>query len=90
MRRGCVDGRGPIRRDWFLGTKPGEWASMAVCSQGQYDVPEGLIFSFPCTTKDGNWTIVEGLEHNDYAKAAIKRTADELLAEKAAVADLLG
>lgn len=76
-------------RDWFHGTAKGEWASMAVCSQGQYGVPEGLIFSFPVTVKGGEWSIVEGLEHNDYAKAKIKATADELLSEKAAVADLL-
>ena len=77
-------------RDWFKGTADGEWASMAICSQGWYDVPEGLIYSFPVTVKDGVYTVVEGLEHDDYAKAKIQATADDLSSEKAAVADLLG
>ena len=49
-------------RDWLLGTAEGDWVSMAVLSDGSYGVPEGLISSFPVTTKDGNWTIVQGLD----------------------------
>ena len=46
-------------RDWLLGSPDGDWVSMAVISDGSYGVPEGLISSFPVTTKDGNWTIVQ-------------------------------
>ncbi len=46
-------------RDWLLGTPDGDWVSMAVLSDGSYGVPEGLISSFPVTTKDGNWSIVQ-------------------------------
>ena len=76
-------------RDWFFGTKEGEFVSMAVCSNGEYGVPKGLIFSFPVTIKDGKWTIVEGLELNDFSKEKIKATADELVEEREAVAHLL-
>ena len=75
---------------WFFGTADGEWASMAVPSQGQYGVPEGLIFSFPVTVKDGAVSVVEGLEFNDFAAAKLQATIDELQEERAAVADLLG
>lgn len=77
-------------RSWWLGTADGDWTSMAVVSDGSYDVPEGLVFSFPCTVKDKEWTIVQGIEHNGYAQAQIRATADELVSERAAVADLLG
>src|SRR5215211_6732428 len=45
--------------DWVLGTSEGDWVSMAVYSDGSYDVPEGLIFTYPCTTKNGKWSIVQ-------------------------------
>jgi malate dehydrogenase len=77
-------------RTWWTGTAPGEWTSMAVPSQGQYGIPEGLIFSFPVTIQNGVYTVVEGLVHGDYAQAAIARNVEELLGERAAVADLLG
>lgn len=77
-------------RDWHRETPKGEWTSMAVHSKGEYGVSEGLIFSYPvrCDGK-GNYKIVEGLELNDFAKAKIKLTEDELLGEREAIADLL-
>lgn len=75
--------------DWFFGTAAGEFVSMAVKSNGEYGVPEGLIFSFPVTIKDGKWSIVEGLELNAFSKERIKATADELAGEREAVAHLL-
>ena len=63
---------------------------MAVVSKGEYGVPEGLIFSFPVTIKDGVWSIVEGIELNDFSKEKIAATADELVGEREAVAHLLG
>lgn len=47
--------------DWFVGTFPGQFVSMAVISDGSYGVPEGLCFSFPVTCKNGRWEIVKGL-----------------------------
>jgi malate dehydrogenase len=74
---------------WFHGTAAGEWASMAVCSNGQYGVPEGLIFSYPCTVQDGQWQVVEGIEHGAFAQGRLQGTIDELVGERDAVKDLL-
>jgi malate dehydrogenase len=76
-------------RSWWCGTPDGDWTSMAITSDGSYGVPAGLIFSFPCTVTDGLATIVQGLKHSEYAQAKIKATADELVSERAAVAELL-
>lgn len=77
-------------RDWHRKTPEGQWTSMAVPSTGAYGVEEGLIFSFPVTTDgEGNYSIVEGLELNDFAKAKIKATEDELKSEREAIKDLL-
>jgi malate dehydrogenase len=75
-------------RDWLLGTKDGDWTSMAVVSDGSYGVPEGLISSFPVTTADGNWSIVQDLEINDFSRARIDASAAELSDERDAVRDL--
>lgn len=71
------------------GNAAGDFTSMGVWSEGQYGVPKGLIFSFPVTSKGGNWSIVEGLEHDDFAKAKIAATTTELLNERETVKDLL-
>ena len=60
-------------RDWALGTPAGDWVSMAVPSDGSYGVPEGLISGFPCTTKNGVWSIVPGLDIDDFSRAASTR-----------------
>lgn len=73
--------------DWVLGTNGG-WVSMAVPSDGSYGVDEGLISSFPVTTANGEYEIVQGLEHNDFAKAKIEATVDELRGERDAVKQL--
>jgi malate dehydrogenase len=75
-------------RDWLLGTPDGNWASMAVVSDGSYGVPEGLISSFPVTTKGGNWTIVSGLEIDDFSRARIDKSTAELAEERSAVTEL--
>lgn len=74
--------------DWIGGTAQGDWTSMAVCSDGSYGVPEGLISSFPVTCVGGEHTIVPGLEINDFSRARIDAGVDELEQERAAVADL--
>ena len=74
--------------DWLLGTPKDDWVSMAVISDGSYGVPEGLISSFPVTTENGNWTIVQGREINDFSRARIDKTTGELADERKAVTDL--
>jgi malate dehydrogenase len=75
-------------RDWLLGTKDGDWTSMAVRSDGSYGVPEGLISSFPVTTRSGDWQIVPGLDINDFSRARIDASAAELVEERDAVNQL--
>ena len=69
-------------------TPDGDWVSMAVDSDGSYDVPEGLISSFPVTTKDGDWEIVQGLEIDDFSRCRIDACVAELAEERDAVKDL--
>lgn len=61
---------------------------MAVISDGSYGVPEGLISSFPVTTKDGDWTIVQGLEIDEFSRSRIDKTTAELADERNAVTQL--
>jgi len=75
-------------REWVLGTSDGDWASMAVCSDGSYGVPEGLISGFPCTTDNGVWKIVPGLAVNEFSRGRIDASVGELGEERDAVADL--
>jgi malate dehydrogenase len=69
-------------RDWWLGTRPGEWVSMGVYSDGSYGVPKGIVFSYPLTIQNGKWSIVQGINIDDFGREKLKITADELLAEK--------
>lgn len=66
-------------------TKAGESYSVALCSQGQYDVDKGLIFSFPCVTKSGKVSVIEGIKHNEFGLKKLKETLDELRGERDAV-----
>jgi malate dehydrogenase len=74
--------------DWVLGTPEGDWVSMSVPSDGSYGVPEGVIAGFPCTSRDGEYTIVEGLEIDDFSRARIDASVAELFEERAAVQEL--
>jgi malate dehydrogenase len=75
-------------RSWHLGTPEGDWVSMAVPSDGSYGVPEGLISSFPCTCAGGDYSIVQGLEIDDFSRARIDASVGELAEERDAVAEL--
>ncbi len=75
-------------RTWIDGTADGDWTSMAVKSDGSYDVPEGLVSSFPVTVKDGKWEIVQGLEIDDFSRGKIDATVKELQEEREAVQGL--
>jgi malate dehydrogenase len=72
-----------------LGTRPDDWTSLAVVSRGEYGTPEGLQFGFPVSTDGRNWRVVEGIEHNAFAKEKIRLTTEELLEERELVKDLL-
>ncbi|XP_043269551.1 malate dehydrogenase, cytoplasmic [Venturia canescens] len=74
---------GDHMRDWWVGTKPGQWVSMGVVSDGSYGIPNDIVFSFPVTIKDKQFKIVQGLSINDFARSKLKVTASELEEERA-------
>ena len=74
---------------WCLGTDEDDWVSMAIPSDGSYGIEEGLIYSFPVTCKDGKYSIVQGLEIDDYSREKMRITERELIAERDMVAELL-
>jgi malate dehydrogenase len=74
--------------DWVNGTPDGDWVSMSVPSDGSYDVPEGIISSFPCTCSGGAYEIVQGLEIDEFSRGRIDASAAELIEERDAVAGL--
>jgi malate dehydrogenase len=76
-------------RSWALGSDDGDWVSMGIYSDGSYGIQEGLIYSFPCVCKNGDWEIVQGLEINDFSRARMAATEKELAEERDAVSHLL-
>lgn len=76
-------------RDWALGSASDDWVSMGVYSDGSYGIAEGLIYSFPCVCKNGDWEIVQGLDISDFSQEKMKATETELAEERDAVAHLL-
>jgi len=74
-------------RDWVAGTS--DWVSMGIPSDGSYGIAEGIMFGYPVMCSGGQYTIVKGLEHNDFAKAKIAATHKELMEERAAIEHLL-
>jgi len=76
-------------RDWALGSAEGDWVSMGVYSDGSYGIQEGLIYSFPCVCKNGDWEIVQGVDINDFSREKMSATEQELAEERDAVAHLL-
>jgi malate dehydrogenase len=75
-------------RDWALGTD-GKWVSMGLPSDGDYGVPEDVMFGVPVTCADGSYERVKGLPVDEFSKSRIEHTLKELLEERDAVADLL-
>lgn len=75
-------------RTWVDGTPDGDWVSMAVASDGSYGVPAGLVSSFPVTVTDGRWSIVQGLEIDDFSRVRIDASVAELADEREAVKGL--
>ncbi|XBH22183.1 malate dehydrogenase [Jonesiaceae bacterium BS-20] len=75
-------------RDWIHGTPAGDWTSVALPSDGSYGVPEGLISSFPATSSNGAWEIVQGLEMSELSQTFLDISVEELVAEREAVRQL--
>ncbi len=76
--------------DWALGTPDGDWVSMGIPADGSYGIKPGIIYSFPCTCKNGQYQIVQGLTTDDFSSSKMKATEDELREERASVESLLG
>jgi malate dehydrogenase len=76
-------------RHLTMPTKPGDWFSVAVCSPGDYGIEKGLVFSYPIRSNGKDFEIVQGIPLNDFSKAKISATENELKEEKVLVADLL-
>lgn len=69
-------------RDWVLGTSENQFVSMGVISDGSYNIPEGLCFSFPVTCSNGQWNIVQGLNIDEFSRNKINLTTEELIGER--------
>jgi malate dehydrogenase len=74
--------------DWVLGTPAGDWVSMGIPSDGSYGVPEGLIAGLPVTTSGGAYSVVQGLELDEFSRARIDASIAELAEERDAVSGL--
>ena len=77
-------------RDWVLGTPEGDWVTMGVPSDGSYGIPEGVIFGYPVTCKNGKYEIVQGLPISEFSRSRMTASYNELLEERNAVTHLLG
>ncbi len=74
--------------DWALGTPDGDWVSMGIPSDGSYGVPEGIISSFPVTCANGEYSIVQGLEIDEFSQGRIDISTAELVSERDTVSGL--
>jgi malate dehydrogenase len=77
-------------RDWVNGTPAGDWVSMGLPSDGSYGIPEGVIYGYPATCRDGRYQIVQGLEVSDWSKTRMQATLKELQEERDSIKHLLG
>ena len=74
---------------WVLGSREGDWVSMAVPSDGSYDIPEGVVYSYPVTCKGGRYSIVKGLDISEFSREKMQATYKELCEERDGVKDLI-
>lgn len=77
-------------RNWFAGSRDGDWVSMAVPADGSYGIAPGVVYSYPCVCKGGDYEIVQGLDLTAYSREKMDATDRELREERAAVEELLG
>ena len=76
-------------RDWVTGTPDGDWTSMGIYSDGSYDIPAGLVYSYPVTCRGGDYSIVQGLDSNKFSLARMAATRQELEEERDTIKHLL-
>jgi len=76
-------------RDWIFGTPEGDWVSMGIPADGSYDIPEGIIYGFPVTCKNGQYGIVKGLDVSEFSRARMQATLKELYEERDSIKQLL-
>jgi malate dehydrogenase len=76
-------------RDWIKGTRPADWVTMGIPSDGSYGIPQGVIYGYPVTCAGGRYQIVQGIEISPFSRARMDATHKELLEERDAVASLL-
>ena len=76
-------------RDWALGTPDGEWTSMGIPSDGSYGIEPGIVYSYPVTCTNGKYSIVQGLDVDDFSQKLMTATEQELREERAAIENLL-
>ena len=74
---------------WVLGSREGDWVSMAIPSDGSYGIPEGVIYSYPVVCKGGRYSIVKGLDINEFSREKMQATHRELCEERDGVKDLI-
>ena len=77
-------------RTWTFDTAEGDWVTMGVPADGSYGIPEGTMFGYPCTCKDGKYTVVQGIELSEFSKGRIQATLKELQEERDSIKHLLG
>jgi malate dehydrogenase len=77
-------------RTWVQGTADGDWVSMGVPSDGSYGIPEGVMYGYPCTCKNGKIEIVKGIDVSDFSRSRMQATLKELHEERDGVKHLLG
>jgi malate dehydrogenase len=77
-------------RTWVHGTPEGDWVSMGIPSDGSYGIPEGIIYGYPTTCKNGRYEIVKGIEISEFSKTRMQGTLKELQEERDGIKQLLG
>ena len=77
-------------RDWMFGTRDGDWVSMGIASDGSYGIPEGVMYGYPATCKNGKFEIVKGIDVSDFSRSRMQATLKELTEERDAIKHLLG
>ena len=76
-------------RDWIYGTRAGDWVSMGLPSDGSYGIPEGVIYGYPATCKNGSYRIIKGLDVSEFSRARMEATLKELHEERDSIRHLL-
>jgi len=77
-------------RDWFAGSRDGDWVTMGVPSDGSYGIPEGIIYGYPVTCRNGSYQVVKGIEISEFSRKRMDGTLKELHEERDGVKHLLG